>query len=85
MKIAADVFFPESEWEDLITSLVRQWQTYDNRATLFADENRQIYLTACDNPRVNSTAPWNGKKSAGPRLFATGRSIPPTCRTFFTV
>ncbi len=62
VKIAADAFFPESEWEDLITSLVRQWQTYDNRATLFADENRQIYLTACDNPRGELDCAMEWKK-----------------------
>src|SRR5262249_36582358 len=30
--------FPDGEREDLITSLVRQWVTYDGKAVLFVEE-----------------------------------------------
>jgi hypothetical protein len=40
---------PESEQEDLATSLVRQWITYDGRATLFVGEH-QVYLVLGTTP-----------------------------------
>lgn len=42
-RIAWDDEFPAGEREDFVTSLVRQWITYDGNATLFLGD-RQVYL-----------------------------------------
>jgi len=42
-QIAEDYELPGDGWEDLVTSLVRQWITYDGNATMFLDE-QQVYL-----------------------------------------
>jgi hypothetical protein len=39
----------EAEWEDLATSLVRQWVSYDGNATLFLG-GRQVYLVLGQTP-----------------------------------
>lgn len=48
-RIAGDDEFPESERADFVTSLVRQWITYDGNATLFLGE-RQVYLVLGQTP-----------------------------------
>jgi hypothetical protein len=48
-EIAEDEGIPEAEWEDLATSLVRQWVTYDGNATLFLG-GRQVYLVLGQTP-----------------------------------
>jgi hypothetical protein len=54
-EIAEAEGIPEGEWEDLATSLVRQWVSYDGNATLFLG-GRQVYLvlgqTPLGKPRV---------------------------------
>ncbi len=52
-QIVGDGDFPEGEREDFVTSLVRQWITYDGNATLFLGERR-------------STSSWAGRPSATP-------------------
>ena len=42
-EIAEDEEIFEGAWEDLATSLVRQWVSYDGNATLFLG-GRQVYL-----------------------------------------
>ena len=55
-RIAVEVDLPDSERGDFVTSLVRQWITYDGNATFFVDETRQFYLalgtTPLGKPRV---------------------------------
>ncbi len=75
-KIAADAFFPDSEWEDLTTSLVRQWQTYDNKAILFADQNRELRLSAVDNPRGEIDCAIEWKKAGWPAFIRDWRFDP---------
>jgi len=48
-EIAGDEAFPEGEREDLATSLVRQWVSYDGHATLFLG-GRQVYLVLGQTP-----------------------------------
>ena len=58
--IALDAGFPEGEWEDLATSLVRQWVTCDYNAILFPDENRQVELLPIRTPlgKPNCAIRW---------------------------
>ncbi|HEX4591384.1 MAG TPA: hypothetical protein VH120_15725, partial [Gemmataceae bacterium] len=55
-QLASDVSLPESDRADLVTSVLRQWLTYDGRATLFLGEDRQVALflerTALGKTRV---------------------------------
>ncbi|HEX4591653.1 MAG TPA: hypothetical protein VH120_17075 [Gemmataceae bacterium] len=55
--ISAGVLLP-SERGDFVTSLLRQWLTYDGHATFFLDEGRQVYLalekTPLGKPRVGT-------------------------------
>ncbi len=48
-EIDGDGEFPEAERADLVTSLVRQWLTYDGHATLFLGEE-QVYLVLGRTP-----------------------------------
>lgn len=48
-RVAGDDEFPEGERADFVTSLVRQWITYDGHATLFLG-NRQVYLVLSRTP-----------------------------------
>lgn len=48
-RIGGDEEFPEDERADFVTSLVRQWITYDGQATLFLGE-RQVYLVLGRTP-----------------------------------
>jgi hypothetical protein len=48
-KVAAAVPIPDSDRGDLVTSLVRQWQTYDGRATFFLG-GRQVELALGRTP-----------------------------------
>jgi len=48
-QIATDEDFPLSSQADYVTSLVRQWITYDGTATFFFDE-RQAYLVLSQTP-----------------------------------
>jgi hypothetical protein len=48
-EIAEDEGIPEAEREDLATSLVRQWVSYDGNATLFLG-GRQVYLVLGQTP-----------------------------------
>jgi len=48
-EIAEDEAIPEGEWEDLATSLVRQWVSYDGNATLFLG-GRQVYPVLGQTP-----------------------------------
>ena len=48
-QIAADGDIPDDECEDFVTSLVRQWITYDGNATLFVDR-QEIYLALGKTP-----------------------------------
>jgi hypothetical protein len=47
--IPGDELIPEDEREDFVTSLVRQWVTYDGRATMFVGE-QQVYLVLGKTP-----------------------------------
>lgn len=51
-KIADDQEIPSGEHGDFVTSLVRQWMTYDGNATFFVGED-QIYLTVGKTPLGN--------------------------------
>jgi len=51
-QIAGDDEIPEGEREDVATSLVRQWITYDGSATLFVGE-QQVYLDLGRTPLGN--------------------------------
>jgi hypothetical protein len=42
--LAADVLLPPGERGDFVTSLVRQWLTYDGNASFFLGEDRQVAL-----------------------------------------
>jgi hypothetical protein len=48
-RIAQEEDIPEREREDLVTSLVRQWITYEGHATLFVGE-QQVYLVLGKTP-----------------------------------
>jgi hypothetical protein len=48
-RIAEAEEIPEGEWEDLATSLVRQWVSYDGNATLFLG-GLQVYLVLGQTP-----------------------------------
>lgn len=51
-RVAGGDEFPEGERADLVTSLVRQWITYDGHATLFLGD-RQVYLVLGRTPLGN--------------------------------
>lgn len=51
-RVAGDDEFPEGERADFVTSLVRQWITYDGNATLFLGD-RQVYLVLGRTPLGN--------------------------------
>jgi hypothetical protein len=66
-KIAAEASFADDERDDLVTSIVRQWMTYDHHATLLLDEHRQFYFKVETTPlgAINvsvrkSDADWTG-------------------------
>ncbi len=42
-QVAQDEAIPEDDQRDLVTSLVRQWVTYDGHATLFAGEHQLFF------------------------------------------
>jgi hypothetical protein len=48
-KLADDEPIPETEGEDFVTSLVRQWITYDGNATFFVGD-QQVYLLLSATP-----------------------------------
>ena len=48
-KIATEADLPQSKQADFVTSLVRQWITYDGMATFFFGE-RQVYLVLSRTP-----------------------------------
>lgn len=51
-RVAGDEEFPDDERADFVTSLVRQWITYDGNATLFLGD-RQVYLVLGRTPLGN--------------------------------
>ncbi len=66
-KIAAEAGFAYDERDDLVTSIARQWMTYDRHATLLADEHRQFYFNVERTPLGvmnvsvrKSDADWTG-------------------------
>ena len=58
-RIAQDEEIPEGEREDCVTSLVRQWITYDGNATVFVGE-QQIYLVLGKTRRLSYHCRRNG-------------------------
>src|SRR5437870_5273004 len=51
-RVAGNEEFPDDERADFVTSLVRQWITYDGNAALFLGD-RQVYLVLGRTPLGN--------------------------------
>jgi hypothetical protein len=64
-EIADDLEIPEADREDLVTSLVRQWITYDRNATFFFGD-QQVYLVLAATPLGK---PCIVPETAQPRWF----------------